>query len=626
VPPPPGYCHGGNAGQFGQTDNSGHAGGGYPGNAGGLGGGGPVPGKNGTALAGGGGASTGGDNGAGGGGGGGYFGGGGGAGAYKDDGGGGGGGGSILAPSGSTVTPDTTGKPYVFVSFPTLDGPTLPQMLAPFGANPQLVEGLHDSPRYALVGAISAPRGGPVPLFPAAEAGSGLNPHESGELQGALGRGTRGMWYQNVTSNPVVVTQVRGQQPQANLTNLGMYDAISPRVTAPWPIPTPAPTDTSGLANAYRAVSNSLCACADIRIHYDDAVGSITGWQQADEDLTYSAMGPNPGFTEAEFTQVKSEFDTELKAVVGVDGLEDPLIKLLTASNIDDTAAVQKAYQDIMDSLPVSNATQVVGIFYAIVSTLVEIAAPVEAEVVDLALGIVSATLNDALTLGVDSDGALEDQLDTTAQDLQSNLSAQFVNSLNGVTGTFDLIFADWGKLSLVSKGLSSASGWSIKDADLPALITAVGKAATISFYQALLPVAYGLFESNSLPSTNHNDMCGHWDLSPPDAVDQCPFANSNSGFHWNDFDFLTYPVHTQEKGWTAAFDVTAIGLAPVLEASGNSNALELESKRAPMSQDLYSAITALVPSPASIFRWPLPYVGCKVLWNQCNPEIPASP
>lgn len=600
--------NGGPAGHAGATAPKGATGGGSGtatgGGAGGTGSHGPA---DAGSLGAGGHGGYGPGGGAGGGGGGGYYGGGGGGGD-KNGGGGGGGGGSDLVPAGGSAAPDTSGHATVTISYP-LPGPTLGQGLRRLGATPDIIESLVAHPRYALVGAISPPPdyGLGRPNFP--EANELIQPGATGELQGVLHRGTRGMWYGPAAWNAPVIKVVNGVTQPPTLINLSMYDVLSPRVSLPWPVPVPAGTpghDGQQAAYSFISQSDNTCGCPSLRAEYDVADNTIALWRQG---LAALPVQSGPGFSEADFRAVQNELETELTDVYAVDGLRGEMHTLLSDQNQMLAPKLEAAYRDVRASIPVDSSEKVLSVIAPLLEAVASLAEPLGH--FGSALGVVSALAFNAESASADPNGALYEALDTTVGELANQAVLGFGAALENLTQTFGEIYSDYGKLSTVANGmLNDSADWDIHDE--AAAATAMSDAGEVGYYRALIPVVYLEREGTA--------------AFTPDPAKWYPSNEKNPYFPDDQLGISAYSFSVAPPpNYTPRYPETDIQ-NPVYDMEVVGQKISYGRIGDPFPASLMKDLTDLAVYPAYLFeRWPLQRSTClgtrdPETWDGCYP------
>lgn len=503
----------------------------------------------------------------GGGGGGGYYGGGGGGtGAPRspEEAGGGGGGGSNLLPAGGTAErfPHLPGdRPAsVAISYPSVYGPTLAQLLRPFGATPTLIDNLWKSPRYALVGALSPPTDLHAGSFGAPEASPGIRDGATGQLQGVLARGNRNMWYGPAAENTPVVQTISGKEQPPTVVNYGLYNVIS-HVSKPWPVPagTPGSAAYKTQAAALGFLSEQVCGgpstrCPDIRAEYDSYPETISAWRRDMGKVTFPSGQHD--FDLATFTLVKDQLVTELGDVYVVDGLREAMHTLLSDQQQMLGPALQSAYRDVRSSIEVDGDAHVKSIMYTILGLITSLAEKIPG--VGHAVGVISAIVEFVTELVTDLGGENKGTLETTVNDLADQAANGFTASLESLTQTFGYLFSDWGKLSAVADGLKhDTDAWEIKDPGK--YVRAMTNAIKISYYQALVPLEYQINEAQAAPTTDMRHWCivhesnscilaGGW----PEEIGRFTYPSSA---------VYSFPVHAPRLSFADAHDNILAGL-----------------------------------------------------------------
>ena len=614
-------CGGGAAGQPGHGDNADNAedGGGGAGTAtaGGAGGGegdtASVPGKDGTALTGGGGAITGdNDTGAGGGGGGGYFGGGGGGGLKAPQGGGGGGGGgSNWVPAGGTATTDTSGKPSVTVTFSAVVGPTLAQVLAPLGGTPDVIDNLTTNPRYALVGTVSPPAAVAavgLPQIDAPEASPTIHAAATGELDGALQRGTRGMLYSPAGWNAPYNINIVGKDTFIT-QNYGLYQVLGQPPT-PWPLPVPSGPDHAGQLAAYQYLSDVACSGCnhDLRSFYPTDSKTIETWQKridgAKNPGSYTNTDTTPPVTtpisDAQFSAVQIQLDAELTDIGEVDSLFVAIHTLSADLAIIKGGTLTTAYNTVMAAINPPDSTVSSAVFdgLELLQAVADIVAP-EVTGVSEAISLVAAGVGAANDLATDPAGALEDRLQTTVANLAAQAEGDFEASLTGLDETRDYILSDWGRLSTVAGGMIDHPGlWGVGGNEGQEL-TAMTNATELGYYRSLLPLVYTAGDAQGVSSPTPAGWC------EGTGGNDCIFASYKQGIA-----AYSYPVHDPANGFAPGFHMTVVGQSPLVDIVNPSQ--DDFRPNTPFSANLMSDLTVLGYYPGWFFqRFPLQHHIC---------------
>jgi hypothetical protein len=479
---------------------------------------------------------------------------------------------------GDLVLVDSVGNPMKFGQ-QSVDAPTVAQALALFGGTPDVINSGANQPRYAnwphaLVGALSPPAAYGLRPIDAPEASPVIRDGETGQLQGVLQRGTRGMWYSPASWNAPVVLDINGVQQPPTTSNYGLFSTLAQPAT-PWPVPVPSGPDHDGQLAAYQYLSQQACTGCnqDIRAFYSAQEETIQTWQAVIKNTTYPSNPPP--FTQDQFNAVKNELVGpnvassigELGDVLLVDGLRDSMHTLLSDSNQMAQPALTAAYNDVKATIAPPPSTAVGSAIYDIievVQAVTDISAALEQEVPGLSevLGLVASIVGGVNDLTDDPNGAREDQLGTTVANLGQQAAADFAASLTSLDETFADIFGDYGRLSVVADGLQNHPGsWDTSGKE-GALVTTMTNAMKIGFYRALIPIVYSALETPDLPTSDPAEFC-----APPDASILCPFnpfSTDNNQPYVEGTSAYTYPVNEPVNGWPPRFDMTVVGKTPV--------------------------------------------------------------
>jgi hypothetical protein len=540
--------------------------------------------------------------GSGGGGGGGYYGGGGGATGDKaaTHGGGGGGGGSNLVPAGGTVKPIADQEkdrvpPKIVIHYATTYGPTLAQLLLRFGATPTLIDGLKDSPRYALVGALTPAADLDAGSFDAPEASPEIKRGATGALQGVLQRGRRNMWYGPAAENLPATRGSNGHQGRPSVVNYGFYNVIS-RVSKPWPVPAGGPATHGAEAKAFHLLSRDVCACDDIRSRYNLGQNTIASWKEKMENVAFK---PGEGFDDATFARVKAQLGTELGDVYVVDGLKDGLGRLLTNDQLTLGHALSSAYHNVREGLELDKGTHVL----SIINFVVELVSAVAEEIpgVGPAIGIVSAAMTLGSELANEPDGTSFAALRTTVAKLNDNAADGFTAALSTLSQTFDYVYSDWGKLSAVADGLTGpdAEGWDVSAADSGRYVRAMSNAIALSYYRALIPIVYGTFEGQGAPTADTGKWCNDFD--------GCLFEHFKAPS-----SAYSFPVRDPYQGYASAHDNIVLGRWPLAKEYQPPFSHYYWKASEPFPQELLDKVVrAGLYRPYLFVRWPVQRVVC---------------
>jgi hypothetical protein len=485
--------------------------------------------------------------------------------------------------------------------------------LVHFGATPGALTDLVTHPRYALVGASSP--SAPAPVFGSAEASTEVaqaaHPGEdvtaTGELQGVLGIGHSNMWYQPVMSNAPLVKVINGQPQDPSRANFGLSLLLA-NTTAPWPYTAAGDPDQAAYQAAYAYISNQLCArCGgDIRDYYDTQA-AITAWQRDLPAISYPSPPPT-AYTEQQFEQMKTEITQEVDDVLTVDGNKSDMHTILEGSAIAKTGALAEAYTTVRDTIPVSNAAQVLSIigsvFLDLLNVLPEVG-PVVASIITL--GEDGADAVEAFTGGNDPAADLQVRADQLAAQAMTAFEAEETT----LDSDFDRIYSDYGKLSTLASDIKNdPADWDLSHKDgISRAETAMTTAAEIAYYQSLLPAVYDILHGRDMKITA---PLGEPPLPPsqPSPLEYwcASFVQSDSYECYGHFEYGTsayaFPndqLNPGDPGW----DVIVLQKPP-------ADATFLAGD--PFPAGAMNAINNLGVDPADVFlRWPLDRIYCKV-------------
>jgi hypothetical protein len=588
----------GGSGQHGDNKNDSLAQGGGAGTANGGGAGGASTSVSPGGLAdGGNGVGTGSGYGAAAGGGGGYFGGGAGGiaggqnGPARNGGGAGGGGGSDLVPAGGRTQAVAPGTPSsIQITYAQPFG-TLGQALQPFGGTPTVINSLPTAPRYALLGTASTPEDLAEHVSPdSPEASPLIQDGATGELQGILQRGPEEMNYSPLTSNAVAVKNTQGQPGAPSIANYGMFDAIAQPDT-PWPVPAPGP-NFAGQQAAYLFLSK-VCGDAshlcDLRSSYNAAPNTLQTWY-----TTIKAMPPQSGagFTQADFTTVQTELETELLEAASVMTLKQNMSDVLTKVATQLPTELKAAEDEVKRDYPIA-VKQDSEVSIAIVKLLLELmgfAAGIlgQPEVTEV-LGVISGIISFSSEITHDADGDDGDVLTTTTGKLRDQIGPQFAASLSSLDTTFGYVLSDPLRLKAVADGLAhNNTGWSPVPTETK-LVQASVDSATLGYYQSFVGALYQRFEGKGVNSGDLTKWC--LDTNPCASAAGWGFTIPTSAY--------TYPVASLAQGFFTANDNTLIG------AHLSEDGPFTEAK--PLSTKLLAAMTATgLYTPYLFLRWPM--------------------
>jgi hypothetical protein len=533
---------------------------------------------------------------------------------------------------GALVLVASLGNPMAAGQAQGLQAPTIAQALAPFGGTPDAINSGADQPGnsnwpYALVGALSPPAGYGLPPVDAPEASPVINGGATGELDGALQRGARGMWYGPAGWNAPYVFDINGQK-YVTTQNYGLYQAIGQAPT-PWPVPTPGP-DYAGELAAYQYLSDLACGTCDhdIRAWYYSDATVISQWRDEINAATNPGTYTNPDtgvttkISQAEFDAVQNQLacpvddkppctrDGELTDVGLVDGLRDNMSTLLTNSQIGGAQALDKAYQDVSAVVKPPSSSKVGSVLYEILEIVQSLAdvllagqhpvagqhrgfglaahahAPAgeepEANGTSEVIGLVAAILGAANDINDNPGGAQLDQLQTTVGNLKQQTADNFTASLTMLDETFGEILSDWGRLSFVAHGLDKDQpDWGV-GAKEGQIVTAMDNAMKIGYYQALIPVVYEAKEAKALPSSDPAKWC---EIIASNPCWSNPFSKYVPGTAAD-----AYPVNNTASNSSPAFDLTVVGQKPIVQPAAFGG----ESGNTPFSAGLMTDLTDL--------------------------------
>lgn len=530
------------------------------------------------------------------------------------------------------------GNPLANGQAQELTEPTIAQALAPFGGTPDVINSgaSHADASnwpYALVGALSPPADYGLHRIDAPEASPTIHDGATGELDGVLQRGIRGMWYSPAGWNAPYIFDINGQT-QVTTQNYGLYQAIGQAPT-PWPVPVPdGQPDHAGELAAYQYLSDQACSGChqDLRSYYVSDEKVIQTWRDIINSATNPGTYRNPDtgvtttISQAEFDAVQGELGCEvdntprcgrfgeLTDVLLVDGLRDDMHALLTDSNALAQSTLNETYKNVAATISLPSISKVGSALYDIlelVQALVDIAflgapqhAPGEEEPeengISEAIGLVAAIMGAANDLTDDPSGALKDQLQTTTDNLGQQAANDFAAGLTGLNETFGEIVSDWGRLSAVANGISMDPGnWDVS-ANEGQIVTAMTNAMKIGYYKALIPVVYQADEGQALPSSDAAKWC-----APPSSgfTSGCPFTH-----YVPSTSVYSYPVNNPANSYAPAFDVTVVGQKPIITV----NNLNKEVGGTPFSADLMNDIKDAGYYPGWFFqRFPLTRFVC---------------
>lgn len=488
------------------------------------------------------------------------------------------------------------GNPMADGQLQGITAPTVAQALAPFGGTPDVLNSgaSHPGDRnwpYALVGAVSPPEAYGLSPVEAPEASPAIHDGATGELDGALQRGTRGMWYGPAGWNAPYTFDINGQPQPPTTENYGMYRVLAQAPT-PWPVP--APGDAGEVA-AYHYLSHLACTgCGDdIRRYYWVEKETIMQYQTVIWGAEYSNVPDDQKvFTEAQFDAVQKELACpgdqksgcgppgELKDVEEVDGLHDLMDAMINDVSQLKTGDLDKAYNSVKDQVkPPDTELQ-----FALISSMLEITEALAGidhatEFIEKALAVVTAAFKSANELTNATSGDPEDQLKTTVAGLQDKAPADFLATKAGLKNTFAEIFSDWGRLSTVADGVINHPDLWDPTGGEPALVTAMNNAMTVAYYKALIPVVYAADEG----FTRSPDPA-KWCVIVDPLDTTCPFI-PEYGYEQGTSAY-SYPVNNPENNWSPAYDLTVVGQKPITNATGH----RAEAFTAPLMKDLTDA------------------------------------
>lgn len=473
--------------------------------------------------------------------------------------------------------------------------PTIAQALAPFGGTPDVID-TPNKPPYALVGAISPPAAYGLRRIDAPEASPTINAGATGELDGVLQRGTRGMWYSPAGWNAPAIIDINGQQ-QVTAQNYGLYQVIGQAPT-PWPVPVPpGQPDHAGELAAYQYLSDQACSgCKhDLRSYYASEEATISTWQTVIESAQNPGSYTNPDtrvttpISQDQFTTVKGNKTCnptcgllgELQDVFTVDGLRDSMHMLLSDSNQMAQPTLTDAYNDVAATIKPPSSSQVGTAVYDILELLqavVDIASlgaqghgpaaeEPEENGISEGIGLVAALVEASNDLTDDSNGALQDQLQTTVGNLGQQAKDNFAASLTGLDETFAEIFSDWGRLSAVADGLRNHPGqWDISGEE-GQIVTAMTNAMKIGYYRALIPLVYSAEEGANVPSPDPKKWCAPDTacfLDGSETHNHEPYVLGSSAY--------SYPVNDPTNGFAVRYHMVIVGKTPIFLKGEGAN------------------------------------------------------
>ena len=206
------------------------------------------------------------------------------------------------------------------------------------------------------------------------------------------------------------------------------------------------------------------------------------------------------------------------------------------------------------------------------------------------ALGAVSAILS--LAWGVTNAQNGDNQLNTTVGQLETQVLDMFENGLTGLDLTFDYIYADWGKLSAVTDGMThEAEQWDVTTSNAGQIVTTMSNSFALGFYRSMLPVAYEYAEARADDGSHLGDFC--WDEPNGDDPPTFTCAPVNASALYHAKSQVAY------NGYQARYDTIAIW-------SGD------ETNPNPIPNSLVTQMTGVGLFPPDMFlRWEFPARSC---------------
>ena len=343
--------------------------------------------------------------------------------------------------------------------------------------------GLQDT--YTLVGFAPPPPGNGIPgARNRGREGSSLYPgytadqHPTGELHGILGRTRRGNWYSPLSSDPT------------GISNLDLYTFIG---QTPAPFPNPATPDEQA---ALLKISHNLCGddCSNIRNRYWDTNFAIDAAHTTLEGTTDSGTSCDSEKPQSAFCTMRGQLLTEFIYVSDIQKFsrnldtlwsQESSYSLLTA--LDMYERVQNEIQAPSSNSTVSAAENVINTFLAIGGALGGEAAPI--------FGTLDALFNFGTSLVTDASGNAAASQNTTVDQLHNQIFNTIVAQGSTVGTLFDLIYQDWGRLSMVGQALENAGpGWAWKgETTTSQILVPWGVAVERSFYRSLMTAHFAI-------------------------------------------------------------------------------------------------------------------------------------
>ena len=412
----------------------------------------------------------------------------------------------------------------------------LPKAIGRFGANPYVVAQLDGPATYSLVSALSS-EDKFAGRFPAVEASSVLAPDDpDGQARGLLGRGRRGSWFEPVSFD-------------FNLSTDISYDLQS----IAWQLPTAWPSlNGSGQQNAFLYINRQVVCgnpddtspgCSDPRTSkYADftAPTDPARWASTAANLLCPSDADRYGFSCAgdDFEPVKEELAKEYLYVQQIFDLRNAIQNQIAATQADFTLTTDSVASEVKAAVrpPSDN-----GVGMQILQTILTIvgagAGLKDQPEFSAAVTIFQSFLSLVQTLANADSGDPVGTIEARVDQLEEVASQAFPVIVGATDMLFRNILADYGRLEAVAKHkLDADKGWSW---DEGTMLEASRLALRRYYFKQLLPLVY------SVDQVGRND-----DASVQDIIcggDE-PYTLITSEAAWTSFPTILFPGDRKAK------------------------------------------------------------------------------
>ncbi len=536
------------------------------------------------------------------------------------------------APSGQTITDETrlvfigsVGKPIpANWNFGT-DGDSrfypLGQQIRKLGGYWETIVYLTPNDTYSLVGAPPPPDATPGTRRRARESSSvypeiSANVRPSGELHGVLARSGRGNWYGPLNADP------------SGYANLGFYDVLA----APYqPFVDLSGTLADGKTSASQYISNAICGGCNIRDLYTSTSTDLDNRNTKLQGLL-DAAGKNcdvPGSgADPTFCTTRSQLLTEFTYVSDILKFYGNLQGLLQGSGTVTLASQLNAYTEIKAQLnPPPNATSqsltspLVNFFLGLASFIPEVG-PV--------FGLADVAFNFGTSLVTDDQGNRRINLTSTIAGLLDQATTQFSDQATSTGTLFELLFEDWGKLSMLGQALGKvdkSSPWNWSPTASGQMLSGMMPAIRQASYQNIMAAAYAI--GSYMPNSDYADGYG-WGKLP---LSRQPHGYLVEDFHpsgsipvSHPFDIpayipFTYPTDLNNQWYndsrtaTILSDFAWLGISQLdTPSNGTTDTFQYEPPSPDTLTLLFDPVWKKgigVYRPAFFNGWPFPRVQC---------------